>query len=331
MRYFAFIGVGFLAALLPYSGLFALALGVPPTPSALRVAGWYEHKLEIAARTAGPRIVTIAGSNGLFGISSEMIEAGTGMRAVNFSTHATITLKYLFYKARQVLRPGDIALLALEYRFYYPKDVSALFSEYVIGSDPGYLSDLPWTERIFWLMSPSFETLTAHWFQSWEEAEAERGKIREEVEENLNRHGDFRTNQPENRRPDQVAALNRVRPVPQIEHWYLSMTPDVWEQIGGFSEWCKTNDILLLATFPSVVDFPEYDTAESRKAADKMVESYERMGVEVVGVPKDFMMPRELFFDTVYHLNDEGMRIRTAKMLPDLKRHASEWRKAHEN
>ena len=43
------------------------------------------------------------------------------------------------------------------------------------------------------------------------------------------------------------------------------------------------------------------------------------MGVKVVGDYKDSMLESEYFYDTLYHLNAEGVRLRTEELTSQLK------------
>jgi hypothetical protein len=43
------------------------------------------------------------------------------------------------------------------------------------------------------------------------------------------------------------------------------------------------------------------------------------MDIPIVGTPKDFVMGKQYFFDTRYHLNREGRDLRTLRMIEVLR------------
>jgi hypothetical protein len=80
------------------------------------------RKREILATTPAPRILIFAGSNGRFSHSCAQITADTGVACVNLSNSASINLKYQLDNYVDLLRPGDVIYLPLEYRSgtYFP-------------------------------------------------------------------------------------------------------------------------------------------------------------------------------------------------------------------
>ncbi len=98
--------------------LYANSFGFRSTPNAHYIANWLEQKTNIAARTASPRIVIAGGSNAFYGLSAKRISETFGVRAVNYATHGGLLLDYHLYKLRQILRPGDLLILPLEFEFY---------------------------------------------------------------------------------------------------------------------------------------------------------------------------------------------------------------------
>ena len=52
-----------------------------------------------------------------------------------------------------------------------------------------------------------------------------------------------------------------------------------------------------------------------------IIQFYQNLGVPVLGLPQDFMYEKDLFYDSIYHLNNEGIEIRTQQTLTLLKRY----------
>ena len=100
----------------------------------------------------------------------------------------------------------------------------------------------------------------------------------------------------------------------------LTITNDVKDIFSNFVQDCLNRDVQLVASWPNTFANPVYCGNEIVDANIKTIRGFwNSMGVKVVGDYKDSMLESEYFYDTVYHLNAEGVRLRTEKLTSQLK------------
>ncbi len=315
MKFFLSIGGGFALALAVYAGIFSASLGRLNSDAAAFVGGWYRHKEEIAGSLPSPRLLIVGGSNVLYGITARRIEEATGLPTVNFGTHGALSLDYLLEKTRAVARPGDIVLLVPEYELYVQNDVNTVFSDYVLGADPGYLWKLPVRSFAQWVLSASWGRTMERLLGS-ERRRDELGKrVNAELESKFNDRGDrisnFEAQQGDFNR-ENVAALTPLSSI-EGEEW-LYRGP-AWDVIARFVDWCRANDVEVLASFPNTIEFDEYDREKLERLTGAITGGYAESDVPVLGSAEEFMYPSEDFFDSIYHLDREASRVRTDRMI----------------
>jgi hypothetical protein len=232
------------------------------------------------------------------------------------ATHAALSLDYLLTKAQGMAKRGDVILLALEYEHYVVQDANAVFSDYVLGCDPGYIPTQPILEQGRWFFSAPTGFLMSgvqRRFPGFTSPQYpdHRGE--------LNAFGDIVRNSVDVRLPPETARLNAVRYLDALIYWNNLSSPEVWSRISEFSRWCKANGVVLVATFPPTIWFPKYAEASVQDAMTRLVARFAEVGIPVLGAPQDFMLPPSDFFDTQYHLNADGRIKHTNHLIALLK------------
>ncbi|MFZ4682369.1 MAG: hypothetical protein ACOYMS_07695, partial [Terrimicrobiaceae bacterium] len=125
----------------------------------MNIAAWYDYKDAIARETSSPRIILVGGSNVLYGLSARQISEALGVNAINYGTHAGLTLDYLLYKAKTIARSGDLVVLALEYEYFEATGVlNSVSFEYIVGGDPAYISQLSLNQALQCFFSPGLSS-----------------------------------------------------------------------------------------------------------------------------------------------------------------------------
>ena len=96
--------------------------------------------------------------------------------------------------------------------------------------------------------------------------------------------------------------------------------------LAGLVHWAGERDIRVLATWPNVLERPEYRSAEYQHYFGIYEEYFESIGVPLIGEPEMAMLPLDDMFDTIYHPNDAGRQRRTALLVEALCREAFDCR-----
>ncbi len=309
LRYFRAIPLGFLLGGIIFLLAVFYQMGAP-TPSTKVLSEVYEVKLQIANSIKTPKLILIAGSNSLMGISCKTIYEQTGAPCVNGGTHAGLGVDYLLSKARSFTKAGDIVLLSLEYEHFKEKSLPRnLLIDYVFAHDINYFLSSDLLTKISLVTGMSLERL----------AQGVSTKIRppklqetDDFSKTLNEYGDATTNRQANVTSKEIKALDELKPT-QLSGYVKS--DEARMSIIKFYNWCKKNHIKVIATWPNTVWFEVYKERSYQDFFQKIKNLYASMEIPLLGNPEDFMYEKSMFFDTKYHLNDRGVRYRTQQLI----------------
>lgn len=100
-------------ALFPF--LFAFVIHKPLTIGLMHQM--FEQKLRHASQIQKPKLVIVAGSNGRFSHSCSEFERLTNVPCANLSVTAQVSLNFSVRLAQKVLRAGDVLFMPVEYGF----------------------------------------------------------------------------------------------------------------------------------------------------------------------------------------------------------------------
>lgn len=292
-----------------------------PTESSRWTYESYRKKNAYAADVSlqGRKLVLIAGSSGLFGVNMQTIEAQTGTPAVNFGVHAGLRLPYMLEQARKVLQAGDIAIIAVEYELFMPEPIpNEVLVDYVFARDPAYLSRQDLLDRIRFFGAISAKRLQEGWAAKQQPPAALPSGYQSVT---LNRNGDETKKVLDPNQPGLLA--NHAAALKEVPAWSAMLKgipadSPRWSLFREFVEWCHERRIRVLVTYPGLAYFTAYETPLAQATLRQMAEYYQTLGVPVLGAPRDFFYDRRYLYDSIYHLNAEGARLHTEKMLTAL-------------
>ena len=301
-----------------YLGGIWLQLGVP-TRSSQWAFDINQRKAEIAAKIARPSLFLVGGSATLFGDNALVIEREIGVPTVNLGTHAALGPEYILHLARQVLRPGDTVLLSLEYELLdwggttQNAWADPLLLDYLLARDPAYFRSLPWKEQL--------EIALRLPLQRYK----------------LGLKGCLFTPRPRtpgivydaallDDRGDQTGHKDAIRIVnsPHIRNPILpllrglSAHPSGMEDVRHFYRWATNNGIRVLATLPPLAENPAYAKGPALAAESRVRSFYQELGVPLLGAQADWLYPVTDFYDTNYHLTEEGGRRHSKRLAAQL-------------
>jgi hypothetical protein len=280
------------------------------TPGASWIDGLYATRHHLADPIKQPKILVVAGSSALFGVSAEMIQQTTQSPTINLGTHAGLGIDYLLHRAKEFAKPGDTILLAPEYELYMAdyKRSNTLVG-YVFAHDPGYILNNP--KIIFEL---SLERLMY--------GIGVRLKFLPTIENSgynndLNENGDIIGNSESLIDAEKRAKLAAVEPFPVKSN--VLENPAAFQKLGKFLIWCRNNQVKVVATWPNTIWFNAYSQPKYQRLFDDIQKFYQNAGVPIAGSSRAFMYDKSWFYDTIYHLHDRGVKVRTEQLITQLK------------
>ncbi len=277
------------------------------------VAGWQKNNLlaatidknKLLKTTRSPRVILAGGSNTAFSLDSEIIQHQLGLPVVNMGLHASIGLCYMLEEVRPFIGHGDIVVVMPEYEHFY--------GNFLYGSE--YVWHLLWyvPEGYRNLRSPSQYLVLLKSFHTflytrsrvaWYKLTTALG-ITPEAKPDLysrssfNDHGDF------------VAHLSQP---PSLDGQFSvkkdeTLNEETFFLLDKFSRYAARKKAQMVVIWPSIPE-PFYLARKEwiKRIASKMTEYPD---IKVDGMPFDYVLPVNNFFDTYYHLSADGRRKKT--------------------
>ncbi len=309
LRYLRSILIGFLLSCTIFLLAVSYQIGAP-TETSRWVDEMYKKKVSIANSIKKPKLVIVAGSNVLFGISCQMIDEATGLPCVNAGTYAGLGLDYILNRAHSLVKPGDIVLLSLEYELYQDNGApSAQLIDYVFSRDPKYLLMLDFTRKTYFITWISYERLAL--------GIAAKLKLSQPIasgyqSQNLNKYGDETSNFKSNITDIKKQTIEQAKP---IEADVEVVTKYSQKSIRDFIKWCENQQIKVLVTWPGTIWLESYKEKKKQEYFKSLEYFYRQEGIPMLGKPIEFMYNKSMFYDTSYHLNEQGVQQRTNQVI----------------
>ncbi len=327
--YLAWLVVGLMLSSLVYASLLAWQRG-PWMSSERWVNDFTFHKLHLAANHAPPRLLTVGGSSGLYGLSAEELTKQMGRKTLNLNLHAGLPLSYHLSLAEEVARDGDDFLLQLEFSYLeaaprldqwrveqlnvwawqgLPAEwFGVRFPELVVNTPLDWVAAGALAKLFVAAKTESFplEARLPDGRSFWLYGDPYLG---------LNAHGDLLTSEP---------PAGSAKPAP---HRYLrdatfDPTLPALQALADFVNRAQFARRRVYLVFPPTIASPLADfTIPSRvKWTDAFTAWSAQHGLQVLGRPEMMQQPLERFLDTMYHLTPSGRRehtMRVARLLSD--------------
>jgi hypothetical protein len=264
-----------------------------------------KQKQKISDETPGHRLVLIGGSGTLYSVRANILESQLGLPVINNALHAGLGINYLLYRARKSLRSGDTAILFIEYPLYDSK-ISWAEADYVLPYDLSYFAAQRLKNKVEMVKKLTSEEYLRRVY------DAAFGEILDgnEILNRINGHGDLMSNLHYAQKDFHRLALDKLNPINVIVKKIVKK--EEVSAITNFIRWCHERDITVIGGYPATLDFPIYHSdAKAQEFFQSLENYYHSFGVPTLGGPSDFMFPKSMFFDSHFHMHDEGAEVMT--------------------
>lgn len=325
-----FITVTFLLFACIYNALFEYSLNSP------RVASWWlkdtiTKKEQISDKEQGERIVILSGSNGLFGFDGKVLQKRTGMPVINLALHASLDLRFYQWIAEKNIRKGDIVIIPLEYNYYsIDNPYNTWFIDNMMSWGKDYLNWL--TPLEYWkfishvdlqkVISGSWSNYLIHNGSPYKSKLHSVDEILNYKFNNTFHEYDFRSVDnygdilaPEENKRDAIKLIEK--PEKNQKGLYYMKNVELTEYgISSVYELVKSIEKLgakPVITWPASMKTPYFsiDDPDSESMINTIKTRLAEKGLKTYCSPWSVNINPKLFYDTAYHLNKKGARIRT--------------------
>lgn len=274
------------------------------TPGTQWIEQLYRTKIALANRP-DVDLVFVGGSGVHFGISGRIVGDAMHRKAVNFGSHGGLGIESILQHALPLARPGITFVLIPEYELYYRDDVlsdtlleQAACDGNLIAAAHGLWPALRALNEI-----SVQEIITNLFFK--------RRLHRRYADNSLDADGD--------------ETINRVSEITAADRYFIGRQPAkvfagaplpyVASQIERFVRDARARGAVVEATWPNTWRGGIAANSDLRP----VVAMWHRLGIPVIGCPADSTLPLEDMFDTVYHLNLDGVRHRSQNLALQLR------------
>lgn len=311
------------------------------TSSPIRAEYWMHEvmvvKRHLSTVIASPKIVIIGGSSTLIGIDARQISDRLQIPALNYGLHAGMRLTALLEEADHAVKQNDILVMALEPVYYqsdgswtnwqlrnalawdrrqfsetsFPEKIRATFE----GGSPSMSLEMI-ADKIYSAIAPSAFLPRSKALDDDGKilARFERGALRTEVFKysayNLNPQGDL---------ANPVSNLRFAGPaIPAT--WPGSFSAYAKSVLSSFvAEMRQRRVRVVVAHAPYIVD-PPGPTEGWQDAERDFAQDVKEIGAELLDGREELFLPRGDFLNSELHLNEQGRRTRTDRMIASLQR-----------
>lgn len=280
------------------------------------------------AQAGSPKIVLVGGSNQAYGTDSKMIERATGCPVVNMGMNGFLGVRYMLEEVRPYLHPSDIVVVAFEWDFFYsPVDgtASALFA--LVRARPEAFTYLSPKQKLRVLLvipdvaqQKVMRLLREGIAATKDQVTGGHSSGESTAMEFILNIETLRGFTPEG---DLVRHLGVTWPfkrdggvIPESEKIEIPMI----DMLRDFTVEMNNRDIAVMLSYSPAIRY--------------FYDRYQRSFEEVHGLvqamppliapssPANYSFDVNYFFDSVYHLNAEGRKLRTQRLIDDLQ---SQW------
>lgn len=254
----------------------------------------------------GPKIVLVGNSNLAFGIDSRAIEEAFGMPVVNMGMHGGVGNPFNEQAALQNVCPGDIVILS--YSNFNDGDVirNQELAWITIENHPDlwkYIRLKDWPEMI-----KAYPTYLKDCLDLWSQGTGNLDSGDEYSRLRFNEYGDNIYDRPVLVPETDFSEVH----IPEIGDATINRINALNAQLE------EKGATLLMTAYPTAIC--EYTPPrEEYEAFSDTIE--ELLDCPLISRYEDYMMDKELFYNTYLHLNNEGVQVRTQMLIADLQKY----------
>lgn len=252
------------------------------------------------------KIVFIGGSNASFGIDSELMERQLGLPVVNMALHGGIPVKYLLEQVKPYMNKSDILIFSKEYEGLRDRDWNTLNGTEISKVATYDLSQI----RILLTDQRMFETAVSNIFKTIKKyIDLHPIEGRKEVKSVY----DARAFKKDNLISDFIEGNYKID-VKQHELKQLNENSQILQGLKEYMGYFKKKEVQFFLTPPVIIK----GYFEENKILPFWHFLSKRTGIPMLNTTKKYSLDKKYFFNSHYHPNYQGRKIRTQLLIQDI-------------
>jgi len=273
------------------------------------------EKDRLIRNTGSPKVILVGGSNLAFGIDSRMLQDSLGLNVVNMGLYAKLGLRYMLAQVNPYVRSGDVLIVVPEYDQFYGDFANGdnTLNTALLYAPGDRIGDFVRSYSVIdVVLRPRVENARRSFLRATAAAVGKEAQFFPPDTNPVYNRRSF------NQYGDVVSHIGRagmhpdsiyVGPLPAMKE-FNDNTIDDLNDIAGEAARRGARSYFM---YPSYIDRSYILNAAAIDSLSKRLSRSLRM--PVAGTPRTFVYPGTYFFDTRYHLNEEGRRRRTVQMI----------------
>jgi hypothetical protein len=264
-------------------------------------------KMHLLDSVPSPRLILMSGSSMAFGVDSDLLSRELEIPVVNASLHFKLGSRFMMDQLKATVRKGDIVLITLE----YVVTSKGKCEEKLMAAD-FYPPAKDWIH--FTSFSEEVGAYTIHRLADFKllMGEAWSGTRTRPISINDTTSAFFRKCFGKN--GDLLGHLNNPQPkfdVPEISN-DVEFSKQI-EDLNDFEIFAKQKGVTVFFTFPSYVE----SGFERNMPVIKKIEQQfrDKLKFPILGSPENSVMDDKFFYDSVFHLNAQGRKIFSTRLI----------------
>jgi len=272
-------------------------------------------KHQLLEQQPSPRLVLIGGSNVAFGYDSAEIKRRLAYNPVNMGLHVGLGVEHMLEEVEPLLRPGDVVVVSFEY---------ALFEHLYDGIGEILLLDIEQRpedirstslNQAQLILNDGYHQMSLILNASINYFGGETDLAGLDRSDNVYKRSAF----------DEYGDVALQRSLPPKgfilpEGTNPQPTRDkilrVIDRLNRFGEVCRQKGVKIFYSYPPLIQSYFNQTKDSIHEIATTLSN--ELKFQIINTPDEMSLPAEDFFDTVYHLNDAGIRKRTDQLIERL-------------
>lgn len=261
-----------------------------------------QDKFELLKNTDEPKIIFIAGSSGAFGLDAEALEEASGYKVVNLGLHAGFGFLFITELSKVNINSGDIVLLAYEYNWTKEDAFTQIGTDLVMSGIGDKL------EMYRYVPFSQWKSIIGYLFTY-------------AVQKNEYRRSDGVYSRDGFSNDGNQMIVERTETYALKPENIQELQPDISEETVAYLKKFKNyvdeqGASLYFVAAPYVEGY--FSNAEQMRELISNEEA--EIGVPYISDPEVYALSGALMFDTGYHCNSAGEKVRTDLLIDDLRR-----------